>query len=255
MNKKLRKILIILLTVIFIASSGMFLLQLYQQHVADKAYDRASQIALSDSDPDGVTVEHLPDDSHFLLDLDLSSLQAENPDVMGWIHIPDSKISYPLLRSKDNKEYLKLTWDLTSSAAGSIFLEHENNADFSDFNTLIYGHNMKNGSMFSQLHDYQDQTFADSHPYVYIVTEDKVLQYEVFSAYTADVNSDTYLLVFEDDAVKQSSIDNYITQSAIHREFVPTSDDRILTLSTCTGRGNYRYRWVVQTALVDQFDR
>ncbi len=254
MKNKFRKAAVVLLTVIFIVSSSIFLIQLYQQHIADKAYDQASQIALN-SDAAGIQAAELPEEVHPIMNLDLALLQKVNEDVMGWIYIPDTDISYPLLRSEDNKEYLKLTWDLQNSVAGSIFLEHENSAELSDFNTIIYGHNMKNGSMFSQLHDYQDQAFADSHPYVYIVTEDKVIQYEIFSAYTADVNENTYRLEFEDDSIKQESIDYYVEQSAIESQVEPAIDDQILTLSTCTGRGNYRYRWVVQAIRADEFNR
>ena len=254
MKNKFRKVAVVLLTVIFIVSSSIFLLQLYQQHIAKNSYNQASEIAIN-SDAAGIQAAELPEEVHPVMNLDLALLQKVNEDVMGWIYIPGTDISYPILRSKDNKEYLKLTWDLKNSVAGSIFLEHENNADLSDFNTLIYGHNMKNGSMFSQLHDYQDQAFADAHSYVYVLTEDKVLQYEVFSAYTADVNANTYRLEFEDDSIKQESIDYYLEQSAIVTQVEPVIDDKILTLSTCTGRGNYRYRWVVQAIRTDEFNR
>ena len=102
------------------------------------------------------------------MNLDLALLQKVNEDVMGWIYIPDTDISYPILRSKDNKEYLKLTWDLKNSVAGSIFLEHENNVDLSDFNTLIYGHNMKNDTMFGDLENYRKMyTAIENFPYFY----------------------------------------------------------------------------------------
>ncbi|MBR5228402.1 MAG: class B sortase [Firmicutes bacterium] len=254
MKDKLRKAAIVLLTIIFIVSTSIFLIQLYQQHLASKAYDQAEQIALH-ADASGNQAAQLPEAVQPVMNLDLPLLQDVNADVMGWIYIPDTDISYPLMRSKDNKEYLKQTWDLTNSVAGSIFLDYENSADFSDFNTLIYGHNMKNGSMFSQLHDYQNQNFADQHPYVYIITEDKIMEYQIFSAYTADVFADTYRLVFEDDSIKQGAVDYYKDQSVIKSQVEPSIEDRILTLSTCTGRGNYKYRWVVQTVFVNEYNR
>ena len=206
-------------------------------------------------EPEEAVQEPLPEEAELLLEVDLNVLREINADVLGWIHIPDTVISYPLMRSKDNQEYLELTWDLKRSAAGSIFLERKSSTDLSDFHTLIYGHNMKNDSMFGQLHEYRDQAFTESHPCVYIVKDDVVLRYEVFAAYTADVKSDTYRLYFEGEDRKQSAIDFYLEQSEIKSELVPTAEDRLLTLSTCTGLGDYNYRWVVQTVLTGRFPR
>jgi len=284
-HKKLRKFCIVLLALVFLGSGTMVLLQTYQQRLADKAYEDAAKIALSEptvevpavttpepstqltfpellepqlplaDTPEEEVQEPLPEQAELLLDLDLEALREVNEDVLGWIHIPDTAISYPLMRSQDNSEYLKLTWDLTYSSAGSIFLERKNSADLSDFHTLIYGHNMKNGTMFSNLRHYRDQEYLDNHPCVYIATDDAILRYEVFSAYTADVSTDTYRLYFEDDGRKQSVIDFYLEQSEVESDLVPTVEDRILTLSTCTGMGDYDYRLVVQAVLTGQFSR
>ena len=191
----------------------------------------------------------------FLLETDLDALRETNGDVLGWICIPGSNISYPLMRSADNREYLELAWDGSPSKAGSIFLERKNQPDFSDFHTLIYGHNWGNGVMFSALLEYGKQEYADSHPYVYIVTDESIRQYRVFSAYTADVVSDTYRLYFEDDARRQTVLDFYASQSQVETDLAPTAADRILTLSTCTGRGIAGIRWVVHTVLAAEFPR
>jgi len=275
MKNTVRKLMTVLLALIFVVSGGVFLHLLHGQRVADRAYQEAADIAwdarTAEADdapqpvelpdpplpledvPEEVPREPLPEEARLLLDLDLPALQAVNGDVLGWIYIPDTSISYPLLRSGDNSEYLKLTWDLRSSAAGSIFLERRNSADLSDFNTLIYGHNMKNGTMFSDLRHYRDQAYFDSHPHVYIVLGDAVLCYRLFAAYTADVTSDTYRLIFEDDARKQSAIDFYLSQSSVECDLAPAVEDRILTLSTCTGTGDYDYRLVVQGVLAGEF--
>ena len=279
MNKKLRQILISSFLLLFIGSSSIVLHHLHAQRKAAQIYETAADIALKQPEPLSAPAEDtlvslpepelplaetpqptpiptptpLPAEAALLLDLDLAALREVNADVFAWIYIPDTTISYPLLRSRDNQEYLNLTWDLQASSSGSIFLERKNAVELTDFNTLIYGHNMKNGTMFSPLHQYKDQSFADTHPYVYIATGTSILVYEVFSAYTADVVSDTYLLYFEDSSRKEYAIDFFMNKSEIASSAVPSADSRILTLSTCTGLGNYNYRWVVQAVLIHEF--
>jgi len=284
-RKNLHSFFIVLLALIFVGSGTVVVKQMHDRRLAEQTYAEALEIAaaaprteapaveaqetaeppalpeltepqLPMADvPEEEVSEPLPEQAAFLLDMDLSALQQVNEDVIGWIHVPDTAISYPLMRSKDNSEYLKLTWDLTPSSAGSIFLEQKNSADLSDFHTLIYGHNMKNGSMFSDLRYYREQEYLNSHPCVYIATDSAILRYEVFSAYTANISSDTYRLYFEDDARKQSTIDFYLEQSEVESDLIPAVTDRILTLSTCTGLGNYDYRLVVQAVLTGEFSR
>lgn len=197
----------------------------------------------------------MDDTTRMLLDMDLEALRATNPDVLGWICIPDTVISYPLMKAKDNEQYLYHTWEGKYSKYGSIFLECRNSHDFSDFNTLVYGHNMLTQDMFGTLSDYKDQSFYESHPNVYILLDDGVRRYEVFSCYDAEVVSNTYRLVFEDDARKQESLDLYTSKSLLQTELVPLVSDHILTLSTCTGRGTADLRFVVQAILAQKTER
>ena len=187
--------------------------------------------------------------------LPLEELMEKNPDVLGWICIPDSDISYPLMKAKDNQEYLYQTWDGKYSKYGSIFLECRNSHDFSDFNTLVYGHNMLTRDMFGTLSDYKDQAFSDSHPSVYIRLDEVVRRYDVFSCYDADIVSDTYRLIFEDDAQKQAALDLYVGKSLLESDLEPQITDHILTLSTCTGRGTANLRFVVQAILAKESKR
>lgn len=199
--------------------------------------------------------EPMDDTTRMLLDMDLEALRATNPDVLGWICIPDTVISYPLMKAKDNEQYLYHTWEGKYSKYGSIFLECRNSHDFSDFNTLVYGHNMLTQDMFGTLSDYKDQSFYESHPSVYILLDDGVRRYDVFSCYDADVVSNTYRLVFEDDARKQESLDLYTSKSLLQTDLVPQVTDQILTLSTCTGRGTADLRFVVQAILAQKTER
>lgn len=179
---------------------------------------------------------------------DLEALREVNPDVIGWIWIPETKIDYPLLQGEDNSYYLERTWDERPNGHGSIFLECKNSPDLTDFNTIIYGHNMLNGSMFSQLQDYKNESFWKAHPYVYILTDEGVFRYEIFSSYAASVDSITYQLSFRQTETREAFISNAQEKSNINTGIVPETTDRIITLSTCTGAG-YSSRRVVHARL------
>lgn len=270
MKDRLRKLCILLLALVFLVSAAMVLLGLRDQRLAELANQEALRMAVAATPSPAPAVEpsqgeepmvqgpeepQLPEEARFLLETDLEALRQVNGDVFGWLHVPDSPISFPLLRSKDNKDYLTLTWDLQANRAGSIFLECENSPDLTDFHTLIYGHNMSNGSMFNALLDYRDQSYADEHPYAYVALEDTVFQYQVFSSYTARVTTDTYRILFEDDARKQSVIDYYLESSDLACDLVPAVEDRILTLSTCDETGSNATRFVVHLVLTGEFPR
>lgn len=179
--------------------------------------------------------------------MELSSLQEVNGDVIGWIHIPDTVIDYPVLQGEDNHYYLSHTWDNKENVAGSIFMESTNQKDLSDFHTIIYGHNMKSKTMFSAIKNYRDENFWKEHPYIYIVNDDGVYRYEVYASYEAGVTSDTYRLGFKEEG-KKVFLEMGMDQSVIETGVNPESTDRILTLSTCTGNG-HDTRWVVQACL------
>lgn len=182
-----------------------------------------------------------------LQETNLAALREVNPDVRGWILIPGTKLNYPIVQGTDNDYYLNHTWDGISNSGGSVFLECRVSGDFSDFNTIIYGHRMMDGSMFGSLKYYRGQEYYREHPYIYLVDDGGVHRYEVFAAHEADVTSSTYYLVFTDER-KTAFIDDALTHSVIDTGVTPGCNDRILTLSTCTGRG-YESRWVVQARL------
>ena len=182
-----------------------------------------------------------------LAQLNIEALKEINDEVIGWIMIPDSEVSYPLIQGADNSYYLERTWKKEKSAVGSIFLECQVSKDLSDFNTIIYGHKMRNGSMFGSLEQYKEETYWREHPRVYIVSGQEVHRYEIYAVYEAGVRDLTYHLKIEDPEKKEEFIRFGKEHSVIDTGIEPTARDRIITLSTCTGRG-YRTRWVVQAA-------
>ncbi len=179
-----------------------------------------------------------------LLKLDLAPLQAENPDVIGWIHIPDTIVSYPLMKGEDDDFYLRHSWKKTKSSSGAIFMEYQNSADFSDFNTIIYGHNMRNDSMFGTLGEYRKAEYWQEHPYVYIVNEEGVFRYDIFAAHKVRLNTTVYGMKIDDPAHREEFISFALDYSELETGIEPTVYDSLLTLSTCSGGS--KNRWVVQ---------
>ncbi len=183
-----------------------------------------------------------------LTQVDLEALREVNPEVVGWVFLPDTKINYPILQGEDNDFYLNHTWEKIKNPVGSVFMEYRNRPDFTEFNTIVYAHNMNNGSMFADLRDYSTTWFRESHPYVYLVNDQGVFRYEVFSFYKAPVDSFVYGLSFQQMKTRQNFITSALEESYADMGVTPSSTDRILTLSTCSG-GTHANRWVVLARL------
>lgn len=164
--------------------------------------------------------------------VDFSALREINPDIIAWIDIPGASISYPVVLGRDNEYYLTHSAEQSENKSGAIFMDMGNNADFSDQNTVIYGHNMKDGSMFAGLHKYEDKEFFLQHPYINIYLPDGgVSKYEIISAYVANAESDTYRLNFADEEEFAEYKQAARERSAVKAQ--AAADGDIITLSTC----------------------
>lgn len=277
MNKT--KVLKAGLTVMMITSLGIYGYQTYQTRKSENIYESAQQIAQiettaepTEAPTEVVTEAALPDtettevtyhiwrevaitgDPYMeeLSGTNLAALRETNPDVAGWITIPDTKLSYPLMIGTEGDYYLDHTWEKNSSIAGSVFIEQLCRDDLTDFNTVIYGHRMKDDSMFGSLKYYKNRDYWEEHPYVYIFNDSGAHRYEIFSAYEANLQGSTYQIGFAGDEYKQVFLENCLGYSVFDTGVTPGVADRIITLSTCTGRG-YSSRWVVQARLEGKY--
>ena len=186
--------------------------------------------------------------------LDWDVLRETNKDIYAWIYIPETNVDYPVLQSEtDDEYYLMHNLDGSYGYPGCIFTQLLNSKDFTDYNTVLYGHNMKNGTMFRTLHYYQNEEFFYNNPYIYIYTENGVLVYEIFAAYNAGDEHilNTYDLRTEEgfasylDTVKEGAyLGGYI-----RADVDVTTANHIITLSTCTDQSDERY--LVQAVLIN----
>lgn len=181
--------------------------------------------------------------------VDFTALQGINDDIVGWLKVGALDISYPVTQASDNDYYLHLTFELVQNAAGCIFVDYQNRPDFQDDNTIIYGHNMKDGSMFGTLKNFAQDGVYESDPYFWIYTPERIYKYEIFNCSTVGAVSNTYTLEFGSRKEFQNYLDKALMQSQVDSSKVKVkSSDKIVTLSTCTG--DEETRFVVQGKLV-----
>ena len=186
------------------------------------------------------------DSSTVLPVVDFEALRENGPDIIGWLSLPDTAINYPVTQTDNNEYYLHHLYDGTYNKVGCLFADYENQADFSDRNTIIYGHNMRDGSMFAALNEYGGQSYYDGHPQMYLVTPDGGYVMEVFSAFEAkpaESGSDTspWRLSWKDDGAYTTWLSEMAGRSVIETDVTVTSSDKVLTLSTCTPGGKSRF--------------
>ena len=196
--------------------------------------------------------------------INFEELNRVNEDIYAWINIPGDDpetplADYPILQSSPNDDdnyYLNHNVNKKSSVYGAIYTQGYNNKDFGDFNTLIYGHNMRNGTMFGCLKKYRDKTYFDSHRDINIYMPGRILKYKIFAAYVFD---DRHILLsfdFSNEAEREVYLDTVFNQrklSANYSDDIEVGvDDKIITLSTCTSNEGERY--LVQGVLVYDSD-
>jgi len=168
--------------------------------------------------------------------VDFEKLKEINSEVVAWIRFEEpSQISYPVVKGPDNSKYLKTTFEGNTNAAGTLFVDVDNSGDFTDRNTFIYGHNMKNGSMFGQLRKYKNKDFGKEHPYFYIYTPDgKETTYQVFAVSVVKDTSESYRKWYNTDEEFLDYI-KYIRSISGYKTDVEVGvDSKIVSLSTCT---------------------
>ena len=253
-------ILMLVLLVIFIVSTTLYILQLIDDKRSAEIYDDALSIALGmDAEaeeavtpmPETVWIpEPLVDDGYAkkMEKINLDALREKNPEVVAWIRIPGTELDYPVMQTEDNQYYLSHAWNNVNSHSGAIFLECNTSPDFKDYNTIVYGHNMRSGKMFAPLRLYINEKNLKKWPCVYIRTDEGVLRYDIFASFYAPLDSPVYGLSFNQTKTKVRLLENAKEQSEIESEIEPALTDRILTLSTCTNTDD-NLRWVVQARL------
>lgn len=163
-----------------------------------------------------------------------SDFQALNPEVIGWLTVYGTQIDYPLVQAEDNSKYVSLGADLNFSASGSLFLDYRNKADFTDFNSIIYGHHMAAEAMFGDLDKFLEQTFFQEHRYGSLYADGKTYGLEFFAVLEADAYDNAlYAPAIADEASRNAYLEHVRSLAKYTAGDYATAQDRIVLLSTC----------------------
>ena len=173
--------------------------------------------------------------------IDFSELQQVNEDIAGWLRIRALDISYPVVQGEDNDYYLHRTFEKEDNFAGCLFVNCDNDRYFTDQNTIIYGHNMKNGSMFGKLKQFREEETYNKSKYFWMFTPDLIFQYRIFSAMVVNKTGLAYQTFYSDEDFNEW-INKAFEGSEVENSGIQvTSDDHVVTLSTCTGDDSTRF--------------
>lgn len=249
MKEKPRKVLRILCTIVLIGCAAYIAYYIGNRTANRKAYDDVKNIAKKQIEkPEIQLKEQIP--------IDFTALQIQNPDVYAWIQIPGTNVDYPILQSAtDDSYYLDHTIDGIEGYPGSIYTESINSKEFTDFNTVIYGHDMKDGSMFKHLHKYEDMSFLLEHPEVIIYTPEHKYVYQIFAAVEYSDRHVMHSFDFSTDQGKQNFLDSIYNVTSmtknIRDDVTVGVEDKILTMATCIG-GKPDKRFLVEAVLIHE---
>lgn len=242
---------------LIIAAFAMLLPDLMQRKQANDTYEELNEVYVKIEAP--ITVNDEAEEAQKVNEnwwyedvvIDIEALQEINPDIVGWIRFDHIEIlSYPLLYSGDNDTYLRTDIYGKNTTAGCIFIEGANAPNLNDYHTIIYGHNMKNLSMFGSLKKYKEEGFYQDNQYFTVYLEDRAYRYQIFAYYDVPETDDVYRIGFGPNVEYRNFINEMFRRSYEDTGVNVSETDRIVTLSTCSTEGN---RFVVHAVRVDEY--
>jgi sortase B len=244
----MKKVIVGILVVILLGVAAVSGYQIYTilsaYHQGESSYEALEDFIVLPEEitttPSQTEEEKTPEESEAAQDsiqwpqVDFASLAEINSQVVGWIYIPDTQINYPVALGEDNEYYLTHLFAGGTNSSGAIFMDCRNTEAFSDSNNILYGHHMKNGSMFAGLVKYKTQDYYDEHPVAYLMTPNGNYVVELFSGYVASEDMDAWQVYFDTDEEFSAWLEESKGRSAFQSDVTPEVGDRILTLSTCS---------------------
>lgn len=233
MRSVLTKILAVVLLIAFLYS-GWQLYQIYSGYTAaEEQYSALEQyVSVTPASPQKST-EASAAEPLLLPQVDFEALSQINSDIAGWLIIEGTKINYPIVQGEDNDFYLNHQFDGQYNSAGCLFLDAENNAGFQDPNQIVYGHYMKNKSMFYDLTNYRQQEFFASHPAGWLITPAATYKLHFFAGYVSDVSGEAWRKDFS-ETDHLAWLSDCKERSVFSSDVDLTPESRVLTLSTCS---------------------
>ena len=222
-----RNVFIALLAVMFLGSGGVIGYVNWQYSLSDQLYSQAIDEYARTSPDESAGLEKPP------ITIDFKSLCAANPDIIGWIYCPGTVINYPVLQGKDNDQYLHTDYTGEYNLDGSIFVDSHNSRDFSDANTIVYGHHMMSGSMFAGLTEWEDQAYYDKHPIMWLLTPTQNYKVVLVSGHHVDAYSNIYEIIKTPGKELDAMLAEAKAQSTFKTDAEMDPNGTYVMLSTC----------------------
>ncbi|MDR1422471.1 MAG: class B sortase [Coriobacteriales bacterium] len=234
-SRKRSRLLLVIGIVCLVAALAIAAYLVYRYQSASVSYDRVSDVAGVDTNDPQVAVELEGDD----LKINWDALHEINPDIVAWVLVPGTRINYPITQASDNDYYLNHLFDKGFSTVGSIFLDYQNSSSLTDRNTMIYGHNMMDGSMFAGLRDFAyDQAFFNEHRTVLIATPAQTFRLTTVAVVICEGEDKLRQLNFPDETAFANYLTELLGYAVFTDEQAATEIDRLYCLATCTDLGN-----------------
>ena len=187
------------------------------------------------------------------MEVDFKALREKNPDTVGWLYVGSCGISYPIVQGEDNDYYMNHTFEGTVNSSGAIIMDYRDDKYLKDWNTFIYGHNMKNGSMFGSLKKLlKDETLYDSDPYIYVNLPGYIYRYKIFSYYKDKPDSKMYWTADTLQEYRQY-IRDALSLSVRDLGVETSEENNMVTLVTCSGSGAGKMRFFVHGEFIDRY--
>lgn len=258
-NKLWLIVLIVSLTAVVVSGINVFRLSREYQKGINEYQQLESYASVKEETPvqeESIEAEETEEKSLIPVSVDIQydELKKINEDFAGWLYYEPLDISYPIVRGNDNDYYTHYTFEGEKNSSGAIFMDFLNKTDYSDYNTIVYGHNMRNGTMFGSLKKMlNDFSIQEENPNFYVFTEDKAYMYEIFAVYLTQADSRTYDLIRNEE--EQQGFLDYVDETATWRsDKVVSASDKVMTLSTCHGLHSNN-RTIILGVLVASEDR
>lgn len=245
-----RRIILIAAILVFCYSAGMLIKIFLEYKQGDDIYNNIQNQVLNTDTSTSVNLDDEDVEIPFMYDH--NQLLSINSEGIGYLYIPSINLRLPMVQSTDNEFYLDHTFDKSPNKNGCLFEDYRITGGLSATNVIIYGHNMHNGSMFGLLSRYNSESFylTEGHDTFLIYTENKVMQYRIFSVYVSEPVSDTYTFNFSNTATLQEYAKNMKALSIYDTGVDVDNVSQVVTLSTCTYNGEQRF--IVQGAYVGE---
>ena len=240
-NGLIRRIIIAVLLLIMIASAISLVKEWMdaaaQRRLEESLAEAARQTETETEPPETEKETEAETEAPYVSPIDFAPLLATNPDTIGWIRVPDTKIDYPIVQSPDNQYYLHKDFEGKDSVYGTIYLDADSKPDFSGWNNPIYGHHMKDGSMFKDVVKFKDQDFFENHRYFEIYTPERTIHLKTLGCYYSDSNG----IVRKTSFKSQASFDKWVSERLAPCSFAEVPEqpfDSMFVLVTCSYEKN-----------------